>query len=381
LRCLGARAPDLRGSDARFNQELSMKSSFPWQKVGLTLVSLTLGAAGCGDDSDKPTITNDAGADSAVADAAAQANTDPGVAALLALGQGKEKPIVDTHIHLFQVDRDGGVPWPPKENTVLYKSSLPADYEAVARPLGVVASGIVEASPLQADTQWVLDKVAGNAFFPFYVAQLEIGSADFVKNLDEISKDKRVVGIRGFLWSPAAITLDAKQLADLQELARRGMTLDLISRGTLNPKAKVIELAKAVPDLRIIIDHLAGAKTATVDPQWQKDIQELAQNKNVYIKFSSFFDMFNPSPTGDESMAWTSTRMVADYKPHFDVLFGAFGPDRMIFGSNHPVVALGGSMKDEIDLAEAYLAPLGKQVRDKVMFSNAIYFYRRVPPR
>jgi predicted TIM-barrel fold metal-dependent hydrolase len=375
-----------------------MKSSFPWQKAGLALVSLSLAA--CGDDDAKPAVTADAtadvattspdggpadhapvGADGGMADAAGEAGTDPGVEALLALGKGKDRPIVDTHIHLFQVDRAGGVPWPPKENAVLYKNSLPADYEAVARPLGVVASGIVEASPLQTDTQWVLDKVAGNAFFPFYVAQLEIGSADFVKNLDEISKDKRVVGIRGFLWSPPAITLDAKQLADLRELARRGMTLDLISRGTLNPKAKVIELARAVPDLRIIIDHLAGAKTAAVDPQWQKDIKELALNKNVYIKFSSFFDMFNPSPTGDESMPWTATKMVADYKPHFDALFEAFGADRLIFGSNHPVVVLGGSMKDEIDLAEAYLAPLGKEVRDKVMFSNAIFFYRRVPPK
>jgi L-fuconolactonase len=364
-----------------------MSSSFLWQKAGLTLVSLTLGVAGCGDDPDKPAVTGDGAADvgggnpdGAAADTGGQASADPGVEALLALGQGKERPIVDTHIHLFQVDRDGGVPWPPRENTALYKNSLPADYEAMARPLGVVASGIVEASPLQTDTRWVLDTVAGNAFFPFYVAQLEIGSADFVKNLDEITTDKRVVGIRGFLWSPPAITLDPKQLADLRELARRGMTLDLISRGSTNPKAKVIELAKAVPDLRIIIDHLAGAKTAVVDPQWQNDIKELARNKNVYLKFSSFFDMFNPSPTGDESMPWTSTRMLADYKPHFDVLFEAFGPDRLLFGSNHPVVALGGSMKDEIDLAEAYLAPLGKQVRDKVMFSNAIYFYRRVPP-
>src|SRR5205814_2670857 len=131
----------------------------------------------------------------------------------------------------------------------LYKNSLPADYEALAKPLGVIASGIIEASPLQSDTQWVLDQVAGNPFFPFYVAQLEIGSADFVPILEAIAKDPRVVGIRGYLWSPmAGITLDAKQVSDLKELASRGMTLDIISRYTLNPKAKVLALANAVPD-------------------------------------------------------------------------------------------------------------------------------------
>jgi predicted TIM-barrel fold metal-dependent hydrolase len=307
--------------------------------------------------------------------------TDPDVEALLNLGKSKERPIMDTHIHLFQVDRPGGVPWPPATNQYLYKNSLPADYEKVARPLGVLATGIIEASDINADNQWVLDQVAGNPFFTFLAGQLEIGSADFVKNLDELARDKRVVGIRGFLWSPPDITLDATQLAHLGELARRGMTLDIISRYNTNPKAKVDRLARAVPDLRIIIDHLAGAKNATPDPQWVADIQTLARNKNVYIKFSSFFDMFNPDAMGKEDMPWSAPSDVAQYKAHFDVLMDAFGPDRLIWGSNYPVVSMGGLLKDEIAIAEQYLAPRGKEVRDKVMFRNAVLFYRRVPPR
>jgi L-fuconolactonase len=301
---------------------------------------------------------------------------NPGIEALLV---GKIRPIVDTHIHIFQVDRPGGVPWPAKDDPHLYKSSLPADYQALAAPLGVVASGIVEASPLHADTRWVLDRIAGSPFFPFYVAQLEIGSPDFERQLDEIAGDERVVGIRGFLWSPAAgITLDDRQLAHLRLLAHRGMTLDLISRNSLNPKEKVDRLARAVPDLRIIIDHLAGAKGTTPDPRWVADVQMLARHRNVHIKFSSFFDMFNPSPTGDESQPWTAPTTVTEYRPHFDVLFDAFGAERLIFGSNHPVVAMGGSLGGEIAIAEAYLAPRGVEVRDKVMARNALAFYRRL---
>jgi L-fuconolactonase len=307
---------------------------------------------------------------------------DPDTEALLALAKGKDKPIMDTHIHLFQVDRPGGVKWPAPANKFLYKNSLPADYEALARPLGVLGCGIVEASPDNPDNHWILDHVQGNAFFPWYVAQLEIGSATFVADLDELGQDRRVVGIRGYLWGPeAGITLDAQQLTALRALSARGMTLDIISRYATNPKAKVDQLARAVPDLRIIIDHLAGAKFATPDPQWVADIQMLARNKNVYIKFSSFFDMFNPDAMGNEDQPWTSPRDVAQYKPHFDVLLAAFGPDRLIWGSNHPVVAMGGTMKDEIALAEQYLGPLGKETRDKIMFRNAILFYRRVPPR
>jgi L-fuconolactonase len=307
---------------------------------------------------------------------------DPDTEALLALARGKDRPIMDTHIHLFQVDRPAGVDWPTPDNMYLYKNSLPADYEALARPLGVLASGIVEASPRLEDNRWVLDQVKGNAFFPFLVGQVPLGSPTFVKDLDDLAQDRRVVGIRGYLWSPKdGITLDAAQLEDLKALAARGMTLDIISRYSLNPKAKVDQLARAVPDLRIIIDHLAGAKNAMPDPQWVSDIQMLAKNKNLYIKFSSFFDMFNPDAMGDESKPWSSPRDINQYKGHFDVLLHAFGPDRLVWGSNHPVVAMGGSMKDEIALAEQYLAPLGQEVRDKIMFRNAVLFYRRVLPR
>jgi len=299
--------------------------------------------------------------------------------ALLDRARGKDRPIMDTHVHLYQVDRPGGVPFPPRENTILFKSSLPAGYRAAAEPHGVLGAGIVEASNAPGDNQWVLDQIAGDPYFPFFVAELEVGSPGFVAELDALARDRKVVGIRSFLWSPK-LTLDGKQVADLQELARRGMTLDIVSRYALNPKAKVDQLAKAVPALRIIIDHLAGAKNATPDPAWVADMQTLAKNSNVWIKLSSFFDMFNPSPVGDEGQPWTSPQDVESYRAHFDVLLAAFGPDRLIWGSNYPVVAMGGSLAAEIDLAEKYLASKGKEIRDKVMFRNAVLFYRRMVP-
>ncbi|WP_437841441.1 amidohydrolase family protein [Sorangium sp. So ce1153] len=107
----------------------------------------------------------------------------------------------------------------------------------------------------------------------------------------------RAIGIRGFLRSPK-LTLDQKQLASLEELAAKGMTLDIINRGALNPKDKVEALATAVPRLRIIIDHLAGAKGATQDPAWVDAMQRLGKHPNIYIKFSSFFDIPRPASGG-----------------------------------------------------------------------------------
>ena len=293
-------------------------------------------------------------------------------------GQGVRNPIVETHIHFYQVTRAGGAPYPPVENTTLYRDVLPPEYRQLARVNGVVAATIVEASPLVEDNQWVLDLVRGDPLFKSFVGQLEIGSADFIANLNRFARDDRFVGIRSFLWSPPAITLDDAQLRDLRELARRGMTLDLISRGSTNPKPRVEALCAAVPDLRIVIDHLGGAQGQTPTAEWELSIRRLASVcPNLSMKFSSFYDLYQ---VGDGNRPWVAPLDLAAYKPTFDVLLSAFGPDRLIWGSNWPVSNLGGGFAEQIRLAEDYLAPLGQRVRDKVMFRNALKFYRRVPP-
>ena len=57
-------------------------------------------------------------------------------------------PVIDTHIHLFDPTRPGGVPWPEKTDTAIYKTTLPDRYVSIAGPLGVVGAIVIEASPL-----------------------------------------------------------------------------------------------------------------------------------------------------------------------------------------------------------------------------------------
>jgi len=282
--------------------------------------------------------------------------------------------IVDTHIHIFQVTRPGGVPWPPPANKTLYKDFSTADYKAMAAQNGITGAVIVEASPIYDDNVKLLSQIKGDKFYRGLVGNLEVGKPDFVESLNKLSKHPKLVGIRAFLWAPT-LTLADVQMAHVKELEKRGLTLDLISRGTLNPKDKIEKLAAAVPNLRIIIDHLAGAKGKTPAREWEAAVLKLAAHKNIYIKFSSFFDMYNPAASEDNP--WKAPTDVASYKPHFDVLYQAFGPDRLIYGTNYPVVTLGGTVADHNAIAEQYLAPLGRATRDKVMFRNAEKFYAR----
>jgi len=291
---------------------------------------------------------------------------------------GHLRPIVETHIHFFQPSRPGGVPWPTPAEGPIFRDILPPEYLAVARPNGVVTAGIVEASGLVEDNQWILDLVRNNPFFSFFVGNLEIGAPSFTHDLARFARDPRFVGIRGYLTGPPeGITLSPAQLANLRDLARRGMTLDIISRADKNPKDKVQALCTAVPDLRIIIDHLGGAKgPPPADPTWELEIRRLADVcPNLYMKFSSFYDMYAP---GD--VVFPAPTNLAAYKAHFDVLMSAFGPDRMIWGSNWPVITLHGTFEAQIAIAEEYLAGFETHVRDMVMFRNALMFYRRHVP-
>ncbi len=92
-------------------------------------------------------------------------------------------PIIDTHIHLFDPRRPQGVPWPPKENTVLYQPALPDRYRKIAVPLGVTGAIEVEASPWLEDHQWVLDVAAKDTIVVGTVGDLEPGKPDFRKNM------------------------------------------------------------------------------------------------------------------------------------------------------------------------------------------------------
>lgn len=286
-------------------------------------------------------------------------------------------PIVDTHAHLYQVTRPGGVPWPPRGSGALDHDYLASDYEAIARALGVTGVVVVEASPLPSDTQWVLDHVAGRPLFRCLVATLDVEAADAPARLSALAEEPRVVGVRAFLWT-GAIALDGKQLALLGTLSEEGMTLDLISRGEKNPKRDVIRLARAMPALRIIADHLAGAAGRVPAPEWIADVRALAACPNVHVKLSAIFDMFNPGP--NENVAWESPLDVDAYRAHFDLLMEAFGADRVLFGSNWPVTEMSGSLANAIRIVESYLEPLGRSVRDRVMFQNAERFYARRQP-
>ena len=273
--------------------------------------------------------------------------------------------IIDTHIHLYDTSRPGGVPWPPKEETTIYRPVLPNEYRRVARQSGVTGTLVVEASPIIADNDWVLSATENDELFIGLVASLKPDAPDFEQQLDRLCQDPRFVGIRPRLNQPDS-PLEPAYLQGLAMLAERGKTLDLLAHTF--PLDDIAEVGKRVPNLRIVVNHLAGihANGQALPEELIAKIDRLAKQPNIYCKMSGIFQQSKSRPAPIDP---------AHYKPAFDAVWNAFGEDRITYGSNWPVTNVAGEYATQFDIIYEYVKAKGRPALDKVFWLNANRVY------
>ena len=287
--------------------------------------------------------------------------------------QAKTIPIIDTHIHLFDPGRPQGVPWPEKDNAVLYKPALPERYKKIAAPLGIVGAIEVEASPWLEDNQWVLDVAAKDKIIVGTVGDLEPGKPEFRKQLERFHRSRLFLGIRyGNLWGRdlGAELSKPAFVSDLKALAEAGLELD-----TANQDPALIEttvrVTDRVPDLRVVIDHLPqltppsepGARRA-----YDANLRELGKRPQVYVKISEVLRRADGRVPED----------LAFYKPRLDELFGVFGEDRVIYGSDWPNSDMWGAYPLVLKIVREYFTAKGRAVAEKFFWKNSRAAYRWV---
>ena len=280
-----------------------------------------------------------------------------------------EPEIIDTHIHLWDTERPEGVAW-PGEGSPLYRSYMPPDFTEVSEPAGEIMAVIVEASGWVEDNQWALDLIAEESSLLALVGNLKLGAADFAENLARFAANPHFAGIRRF--NLKAAQLDEPVLASLRDLQARNLALDLAMTGGMTA-ADASAIAAAVPDLRIVINHVAGRRIdgAAPDSAWVSGIHALAQHPNVYMKISGLYQNTGKKPAPTEVEFYAST---------IDVLWAAFGEDRLVYGSNWPVSTLYGDYKPNVDIVRAYLATKPEAAREKVLWRNAVKAYNLTLP-
>jgi len=294
-------------------------------------------------------------------------------AALANAAPSAEVPIIDTHIHLFDPTRPQGVPWPEKSDAVLYKPALPERYRKIAAPLGIKGAIEVEASPWLEDNQWVLDIAAWNPIIVGTVGNLEPGTPDFQKHLDRFHRNPLFRGIRyGNLWGRdlAARLSNPEFIAGLKALADAGLVLDTANQ---DPRliAAAVRVTDRVPDLRVVIDHLPQLDPPA-EPEalraYQANLRELAKRPQVYVKISEVLRRVDRSLPTD----------LAFYRPRLDELFGIFGEDHLLYGSDWPNSDLWAEYPQVLRIVREYFSAKGKAAAEKYFWKNSVAAYRWV---
>lgn len=280
-------------------------------------------------------------------------------------------PVVDTHIHLFDPTRAEGVPWPPKEDHVLYKPALPDRYRKVTAGLDVVGAIEIECSPWSRDNEWVLDVAAKNPIILGTIGDLEPSGPEFFRRLDQLHKNPLWLGIRyGNLWDrDLGKSLSKPEfVAGLKALADAGLTLDT-ANPTLDLLESVLRATDKIPSLRVVIDHLPQFEVPSqpgARERYHDILKGLSARPQVYVKISEV-------PRRIDGRVRLDTEF---YRARLDDFWQRFGDDRVLFGSDWPNSDLWAEYPQILHLVRDYASTKSAAAQNKFFWRNSRQTYR-----
>ena len=281
-------------------------------------------------------------------------------------------PIIDAHIHLFDGRRPLGAGYmgSPAYRSIS-KTSLPSMYSPLARPVGIVGAIVVESSPLIDENLWYLEECRDNPIMVGVSGSLDPGRPDFGQYVTHFHKDPLYRAIRSsrfYSTDNGKVALKPDQVANLKLLAQADLALD-----TANPSMSLMQanvmLADAIPDLRIIMDHLPSFDPTPDNQQgYEAVVKEMAARTNIFVKLT---EVYHPR--------LTDGFIAKDYEPlraRLEYLFDAFGEDRVIFGTDYPNSYGVATIPEEVALVKRFFSTKSREAAEKYFWKNSARVYK-----
>lgn len=281
-------------------------------------------------------------------------------------------PVVDSHIHLFDGSRPQGAPYlGSKAYRAQSHISLPAGYAPLAKPAGIVGAVVVEASSWVEDNLWLLEVSEANPIMLGVVGNLNPGKPEFAEYLGRFRKNPLYRGIRFsrfYTGKGADVALDPDMTARLRLLAEADLTLDNANPTMDLLKANLL-ISQAIPELRVVVDHLPSFDpTPEVTPAYEDLIKRLADRPNIFVKLTEVYH-----PREDNGV------IVKDYETlrrRLEYLYGAFGEDRVMFGTDYPNSYGVATIPEEVGLMKRFFADKSRAAAEKYFWMNSAKIYK-----
>lgn len=287
------------------------------------------------------------------------------LAAALLGCSGRNDEVIDAHTHFWDPAR----PVPRgREKAVPFsngKTVLPDDFLRAARAAGVTGTVVVEASGWVEDNAWVLELARRNPIIVGVIGNLNevLGTPRFPGVLASLAADPLFRGIR---LGRAEDLARPEWKEHLTALAEKGLAVDLNAGGAA-AVALAAENARRFPGLKIVLDHAGYVDFGRAPGEdWVRAFRKAAAEPNVYCKVSRFQEQSGAKP---------APRDVEHYRAVLDLLWDAFGEDRLLFGSNWPLSESAGTLAEAVDLMNAYLRSKGPDAAAKFFRGNSRRVY------
>ena len=283
-------------------------------------------------------------------------------------------PIIDAHIHLFDGTRPQGASYMGSaEYRAKSKTSLPGLYAPLARPTGIVGAIIVESSAWVEDNLWYLEVAQTDRIIVGVSGRLDPYKPEFGEYLERYHKNPLYRAIRAsrfYTNTDGKVTLDPVAVENLKLLAQADLAQDTANPSMALMTANVM-LADAIPNLRLIMDHLPSFDpTPGGQAAYEAVIKEMAARPNIFVKLSEVYH-----PRTD------NRQVVGDYAPLHDrleYLYGIFGEDRVMFGTDYPNSYGVATISEEVGLMKKFFSTKTRAQAEKYFWKNAAHIYKYV---
>ena len=270
---------------------------------------------------------------------------------------------IDAHQHFWQLAARAGS-WPPPSLAAIHRDFAPADLAPLLVAHGIAGTVLVQSLPSEDDTHWLLALSEKSSFIRAVVGWSDLLAPDAPANIDRLASQPKLKGLRPMLQEleDDAWIADPALAPAFRAMLEHGLRLDALVLPRHLPA--LLHCARDYPLLPIVIDHAAKPPIADAAfGNWREDMAQLAALPNVHCKLSGLVTEARPG--------WR----VDDLQPYVRHVLDVFGPRRVIWGSDWPVVDLAGGYAAWLAASEALLAHLGQQDRNDIFGLNALRFY------
>jgi L-fuconolactonase len=272
--------------------------------------------------------------------------------------------VIDSHHHFWNYNpREYG--WISDAMSVLRRDFGPANLMSEISHVGIDAVVSVQARQTIKETLWLLEFANQNDFNRGVVGWVPLISPDVIQSLELYSKNPKLKSVRHVIQDESD---DNYILRDdfkhgVSQLAALNLRYDILIFERHLPQT--IQFVDRHPKQIFILDHIAKPRIreGVLDP-WRKNLRELARRENVYVKLSGVV-------TEADWNNWTPGQL----KPYFDATLEAFGPRRVMFGSDWPVCLVAATYERWVRCVRDYCAAFSPAEQERIFGGTAIEAY------